>query len=183
MAGPNLDNYVDVAARVREFREKFPEGSLQQVDLQFVEIAGKSWVVYTAAAYRDRDDPHPGHGTAWEPIPGPTAFTKDSEVQNAETSAWGRAIIAAGAGEAQRIASREEVRNRTGGPEEGPAQTLLRVLSDSGFEPAKAREIIGAALGKLITKLSDIDKDEFDAAIASIESAVADRLQLEEEPF
>ena len=66
----SLDDYVDVAERLRIFKERFPEGSLQQADLQFVDFAGKSWVVYTAAAYRYPDDPRPGHGTAWEPVPG-----------------------------------------------------------------------------------------------------------------
>lgn len=106
-------DYIDVATRIVEFREKFPEGSLQQVDLKFVQVAGKDWVVYTAAAYRSPDDTRPGVGTAWEPVPGPTQFTRDSEVQNAETAAWGRAMVAALAVDTKKgIASSEEVRNR-----------------------------------------------------------------------
>jgi hypothetical protein len=106
-------DYIDVAARIVEFRNKFPEGSLQQLDLKFIDFAGKSWVVYTAAAYRTPDDTRPGVGTAWEPVPGPTQFTRDSEVQNAETAAWGRAIVASLAADTKKgIASAEEVRNR-----------------------------------------------------------------------
>lgn len=109
----NLDDYKTVPERIGEFRDKYPEGSLQQVDLQFVEVAGASWVVYTAAAYRTPFDERPGHGTAWEPVPGKTQFTRDSELQNAETAAWGRAIVAALAADVQKgVASREEVRNR-----------------------------------------------------------------------
>jgi hypothetical protein len=108
-----LDNYIDVASRIVEFREKYPTGSLRQVDVQFLDFAGKFWVVYTAAAYRTPDDPKPGTGTAWEPVPGPTKFTRDSELQNAETAAWGRAIVASLAADTTRgIASAEEVRNR-----------------------------------------------------------------------
>jgi hypothetical protein len=108
-----MDNYVDVATRLVEFRKKFPTGSLQQLDLQFLDFAGKSWVVYTAAAYRTPDDLRPGVGTAWEPVPGPTKFTRDSEVQNAETAAWGRAIVAALAADTTNgVASADEVRNR-----------------------------------------------------------------------
>lgn len=106
------DDYVDVAERVREFRAKHPEGSLQQHDLQFITHAGKDWVVYTAAAFRTPDDPRPGMGTAWEPVPGRTPFTRDSELQNAETAAWGRAIVAVLAADTKRIASADEVRNR-----------------------------------------------------------------------
>lgn len=107
-------DYIDVATRIVEFREKYPEGSLQQVDLKFVQVAGKDWVIYTAAAYRTPTDERPGIGTAWEPVPGPTQFTRDSEVQNAETAAWGRAMVAALAVDTRKgIASSEEVRNRS----------------------------------------------------------------------
>lgn len=106
-------DYVDVASRIVEFREKYPNGRLRQADLRFVDFAGKSWVVYTAEAWRDENDPAPANGTAWEPVPGPTQFTRDSEVQNAETAAWGRAMVAALAVDTRKgIASQEEVRNR-----------------------------------------------------------------------
>lgn len=113
MAGFNLGDYNEVSSRIQEFREKHPEGSLQQVSMTFESIGGKDWVVYTAAAYRTADDERPGIGTAWEPIPGKTQFTKDSEVQNAETAAWGRALIAVGAADARKgIASRDEMQAR-----------------------------------------------------------------------
>lgn len=107
------DNYVDVAARVAAFREKHPDGSLQQVSLDFREVDGSWWVIYTAAAYRYPEDERPGHGTAWEPVPGRTPYTKDSEVQNSETAAWGRAIVAVLAADTRKgVASADEVRAR-----------------------------------------------------------------------
>lgn len=106
-------DYIDVATRIVEFREKYPDGRLRQKDVQFIDFAGKSWVVFTAEAWRSADDPAPAHGTAWEPVPGPTQFTRDSELQNAETAAWGRAMVAALAVDTRKgIASSEEVRNR-----------------------------------------------------------------------
>lgn len=108
-----LDSYNTVAERISEFTQKHPEGSLQQVSLDFQEVNGRWWVIYTAAAYRTPEDVRPGIGTAWEPVPGTTPYTRDSEVQNAETAAWGRAIVAALAAETKKgIASYEEVRNR-----------------------------------------------------------------------
>lgn len=104
-------DYVDVAERIREFMKRWPEGSFQQVSVEYREFAGQSWVIYTAAAYRSPDDIRPGIGTAWEPVPGKTNFTRDSELMNAETSAWGRAAVACGL-ETKRIASADEVRNR-----------------------------------------------------------------------
>jgi hypothetical protein len=123
MAKPT--DYIDVAERLVEFRAQHPNGSLQQVSVQFLDFAGKSWVVYTAAAYRTPDDERPGHGTAWEPVPGPTNFTRDSELQNAETSAWGRALVAVLAADTKRgVASANEVRNRSSAGREGEARPV-----------------------------------------------------------
>lgn len=108
----SLDEYVDVAQRLQDFKRDYPEGSLRQVKLEFVNIAGKDFVVYTAAAYRTPDDQAPGIGTAWEPIPGKTPYTKDSEVMVCETSAWGRAIVAVTGAGTKKIASKQEVLNR-----------------------------------------------------------------------
>lgn len=111
----DLGNYNDVASRMREFFDKYPDGRLTEYAPWRVETVGdKAFVVYQAAAYRTADDPQPGVGTAWEPFPGRTPYTRDSELQNAETSAWGRAILAIGAADTRKgIASAEEVRNRS----------------------------------------------------------------------
>lgn len=115
-------DYIEVSTRVADFRAKFPNGRLRQKSLEFVNIGGKDWVVYTAEAWRDENDPAPAQGTAWEPIPGRTPYTKDSEIQNAETAAWGRAIIAAGASDAKEgIASREEISSQAARQEEEAA--------------------------------------------------------------
>jgi hypothetical protein len=112
-------DYIDVATRIIEFREKFPHGSLQSwkdpyvIEVKMPDGSIKSYMVYSAAAYRSPDDQLPGVGWAYEPIPGPTNFTRDSELQNAETAAWGRAMVAALAVDTKKgIASSEEVRNR-----------------------------------------------------------------------
>jgi hypothetical protein len=108
----SMDDYVDVAERIQDFKKQYPEGTLRQVHLEFINIGGKDFVVYTAAAYRTPDDQAPGIGTAWEPIPGKTPYTKDSEVMVCETSAWGRAIVAVTGAGTKRIASKQEVQNR-----------------------------------------------------------------------
>ena len=122
----SLDDYIDVAQRIADFRERYPEGTLQPADpakpWEQAVVTGytkdgkqfaATMIVYTAAAYRTPDDPRPGIGIAWETFPGRTPYTLGSELMNAETSAWGRAIIAVGASDSKRgIASREEVRNR-----------------------------------------------------------------------
>lgn len=121
-----LDDYIDVAQRIAEFRVKHPEGSLQPLNpeqpFEIREIAGigkdgkevrGTFIIYTAAAYRSPDDQRPGVGCAYEVFPGRTPYTAGSELQNAETAAWGRAIVAAMAGDTRAgIASQQEVRNR-----------------------------------------------------------------------
>jgi hypothetical protein len=110
-------DYNDVAARLVEFRTKHPEGSLQPADVaqpfQVVELGDQTYIVVVAAAYRSPDDQRPGVGMAYELFPGRTPYTRGSELQNAETSAWGRAIVAALAADTKKgVASAEEVRNR-----------------------------------------------------------------------
>ncbi len=122
-----LDDYVTVAERIEQFRQKYPDGSLQcEWQMVLVPTAVKqpdgSWqtldrpiIVAKAFAYRTPDDPRPGVGHAQEPIPGKTPYTKDSEIQNAETSAWGRALIAVLAADTKNgVASRDEVAARRG---------------------------------------------------------------------
>lgn len=122
-----LDDYIDVPSRIAEFRERYPEGSLQPADphkpFEIQQVSGTdkngkditgTFIIYTAAAYRTPDDQRPGIGMAWEVFPGRTPYTAGSELMNAETSAWGRAIVAALASDSKRgVSSREEVRNRS----------------------------------------------------------------------
>lgn len=111
------DGYVDVATRITQFRAKHPEGSLYPFDVEkpfeIVTVDGQTFVVVVAAAYRGPDDMYPGVGMAWEPFPGQSPYTEYSELQNAQTGAWGRAIVAALAADTTKsIASSEDVRNR-----------------------------------------------------------------------
>lgn len=109
-------DYKQVAERIADFKAKHPDGCLRPVNpdepYRIEAINGSFFIVYAAAAYRSPEDPLPGIGVAFEPFPGRTPYTKDSELQNAETSAWGRAIVAVLASESKAVASAEDVRNR-----------------------------------------------------------------------
>jgi hypothetical protein len=92
----DLSDYVEVSERIERFRERHPEGSLQA---RFIDVPPPFNESFIAVA--------------WEPVPGKTQWTKDSEVMNASTSAAGRAIVYALAADAHRgIASANEVRAR-----------------------------------------------------------------------
>jgi hypothetical protein len=159
-----LGDYIDVAERIRLFRDKHPEGSLQPANLDkpfdMVTLGDKTFIVYIAAAYRTPDDIRPGIGAAWEPFPGRTPYTKDSELMVAETSAWGRAIMAVLAADSKRVASLDEVRARKAQAEHPatiPArasQSVPSVVSSSGHPLATQPQInaikaISRALGKV----------------------------------
>lgn len=102
------EGYQEVAERIHAFYTRHPHGSIRTEHVEFVQIAGKDYVLVKAAVYRGPDDVHPGTGTAMEPIPGTTPFTRGSEVENGETSAWGRALASLGLG-GRKIASADEV--------------------------------------------------------------------------
>lgn len=170
----NLDGYIDVPSRIKLFLARHPEGSLQMDEPQFVEVEGKKWVIGRAYAYRTPDDPRPGIGTAWEIVPGTTPFTRGSEIQNLETSAWGRAIGALGIGidasiatldEVQHAKERSKVMQTTEAIPDDPWQTDTPAPSyraptkGSSMYPATPGQVkaIHAILGKQGTR-DDLDK-------------------------
>ena len=102
-------DYKDVATRLAEIRAIYPELSLQQVRCELIDQGGQLGWLYVAAAFRTPDDIRPGMGTAFEPVPGKTPYTKDSELMVAETSAWGRALVAIGADTKNGVASKDEI--------------------------------------------------------------------------
>jgi hypothetical protein len=106
MAGFDLSNYVEVADRLREFYEKYPGG---RVITSIVELTEKR-VVVKAEVYRETAHAVPsGAGHSALAIPGITPYTKGAELENAETSAIGRALVAAGLA-SKKIASADEIR-------------------------------------------------------------------------
>jgi hypothetical protein len=122
----SLANYEEVPDRIRRFFEKYPDGSLgcQKIEYKVLPVERKDeagnlkpdkslHVIYHALAYRTPDDKAPGYGCASEPIPGLTNYTRNSELMNAETSAWGRALVALGF-VAKTVASANEIRAREG---------------------------------------------------------------------
>lgn len=176
---PNLDDYVDVRERMAEFFTAYPEGTFQS-ECQFLQTDGRSAVVVKAFAYRTPDDPKPGQGLAYEFIPGKTPYTKDSELQNAETAAWGRAVIAVGAGDSKKpIASREEVRNRSEAQPEGRndsenvvpnlagRQALRKLCDDKGLDRKFVASVFLNHFGKEANTAPNEDLQAFVAAVDS----------------
>lgn len=163
-ANNDRGEYVEVDKRIQEFYAKYPEGRLTseirdltingyevqerrvQKDGGGVEVKQipvlTGVVVVRAAAYRTPDDPLPGTGHSWMILPGRTPYTLGSELENAETSAWGRAIAAVGLATRGGIASADEIRAKSDDDTEDdtavPAATDTATATDgqSGVSPA-----------------------------------------------
>jgi len=164
----NNDDYVDVAERVQQFYAKYPDGRLSTTLVKFCQWP-KDGIFAQAEAARTPDDPKPGVGSAWEPVPGPTAFTRDSEVQNAETAAWGRAIAAVGI-KTKKIASKDEVRSRRAAAESKPDyQPPKSILEVSEGDAAK---VITKPQQKRLWTIARQDAGLSDAAVKNIVMAV-----------
>jgi len=196
MAGQDnySDGYVDVAERALAFFAKYPEGSLRpynpdkpfeiiyldddRAQAYTAAFSGRKWassyqptmfICYTAAAYRTADDPMPGIGVAWEPFPGLTPYTHNSEVMNAETSSWGRAIVAVGAAEAK--ASNHEIllRRAEQATENAADGTMSAGAAKSGIMQATAKHVAAAAWQAMDLPSGSsvrISREDYDACLA-----------------
>lgn len=154
-------DYVDVAQRRREFFDRFPDGRLGTKQVWALDFEAGAFICVWAQAFRTPDDPAPGDGLAWEPVPGPTSFTKNSELMNAQTAAWGRAILAVGGFESKKIASADEVRNRQPSHDSPPDHaTAAEPLPPSIPETLPARATAGqkGELRELLQELYLQDK-------------------------
>ena len=106
--GYQNNDYIEVKDRIGLFLAKYPEGSLSG-SYEMVDTTEGTIIIYTARAYRHEDDKRPGIGTAQEAFPGKTNFTRGSEIQNAETSAWGRALAGLGIAAHKGVSSAEDI--------------------------------------------------------------------------
>lgn len=169
--GFDLSNYVDVAERMAMFREKYPEGSVQTTIVQLPDAFAASFIAVEARAYRAGDDPRPGVDTAWEPVPGKTPYTRDSELMNASTSAIGRAIVAALAADTKRgMASADEIRNRRADNDAAAAErdALEGRAHDDGWDSVQQRE---AEFSRLKAETDALPADEKRLVVAEVAKA------------
>ena len=124
------EDYIEVSERIQKFYERYPDGSLQG---SWDWLGEAPVIVYRAEAYRTSDDPRPGVGYASEPYPGTSNFTRDSEIMNAETSAWGRAIASLGIAVHRGIASAQEVRAAQRGTDMPKVTRVATTEDDNGW--------------------------------------------------
>ena len=123
----DLTNYVDVPERFRQALQRWPELRVMENRPEIITIGDKTFISVTMQIWRTPDDPIPAQATCFEPFPGKTSFTRDSEQMNASTSCLGRCLglmMSFGA----KMASAEEVRNRQ--PDTVAPATLVKQPDD-----------------------------------------------------
>jgi hypothetical protein len=130
------DDYIEVKDRIVKFYENHPDGRIATEIVEMTELR----VTVKAYVYQTGDDQRPTTGHSWLGIPGTTNFTRGSELENAETSAVGRALALCGYEVKRSIASREEVTSKQGAPAPrvGP---LVQAAIDAGGQVAAPAEV------------------------------------------
>lgn len=184
---PNLDGYVEVKDRIKAFYEKYPDGRIQSEVIPGLSVIqevlvdevekrnddgttttkqvpyGVGYVAVKAYAYRTPDDPLPATGMSGMFLPGTTPYTRGSELENAETSAWGRALANLDILNDRGIASKDEVRKASG------AEIDDELAADAAFQAAQQ-----AQSGEPEAKPTvDPVMAAAEAAVAAIEAAPA----------
>jgi len=185
-----MDNYVDVATRLKIAFERWPELRIQETHREIVEMPDKTcFIRCVVTIWRTADDPIPVIASACEVYPGRTPYTKTSESEVGYTSAIGRALAMAGIGANKSIASRDEVEAAQSRqptrlaevvpfPEEGPQKVypsnkqlgMMRGLANGkGIKGDDLKAYCCEVLGRTILSTNDLSKQDISKVIDALQ--------------
>lgn len=139
----DLANYTTVNERIITFYDKYPTGVISTHPAKTIELGSSTFISVIAEVYTTPDAPAVV-AEAWEPYPGKTPYTRDSEMMNAATSAIGRALMQLAIGIKESAASADEVKARQ---TDGPA---LPAPTRTGVGKWKATPKQVAAINRMI---------------------------------
>ena len=186
-----MDNYVDVATRLKIAFERWPELRIQETHREIVEMPDKTcFIRCVVTIWRTADDPIPVIASACEVYPGRTPYTKTSESEVGYTSAIGRALAMAGIGANKSIASRDEVEAAQSRqptrlaeivpfPEEGPQKVypsnkqlgMMRGLANGkGIKGDDLKAYCCEVLGRTILSTNDLTKQDISKVIDKLQA-------------
>ena len=110
-----MDNYVDVATRLKWAFDKYPDLRIQETSREMIEMPDKScFIRCTVTVWRSADDLIPVIASACELYPGRTSFQRYSEAEVGNTSAVGRALAYMGFSGNKSLASLDEINSAKG---------------------------------------------------------------------
>jgi hypothetical protein len=108
----DLSEYVDVKTRLKQALALYPQLRIVEHRPEITMVGDQLFIECSVTVSRDPDDPIPVTAYIFEPYPGKTSFTKNSEQPNGATSVLGRALGYMGLGIDKSIASSNEVVGR-----------------------------------------------------------------------
>jgi hypothetical protein len=164
----DINDYVGVNERIEAFYKKYPEGSIQTDIVSNVD--GK--VIFKAYAYRTQDDIRPATGHAME-VEGTTYINKTSHVENAETSAVGRALAMMGFDVKKSVASKEEIQNAKAQQQTISLEQAKKLFEMIGQNKDIANLIIGSKYK--YKNLKDIAIHDYNAIYNEIQKEIETR--------
>ena len=185
-----MDNYVDVATRLKLAFERWPELRIQETHREVIEMPDKTcFIRCIVTIWRDANDPLPVIASACEVYPGRTPYTKMSENEVGNTSAIGRGLAMMGIGANKSIASRDEVQAAQSRqptqlaevvpfPENGPAKTypsskplgMMRGLANGkGIQGDALKAYCCEVLGRTILSTNDLTKQDISKVIDALQ--------------
>lgn len=160
----DLSNYTTVNERILTFFQRYPQGVISTHPAKIVEIGGSTFISVICEMYTTPDAP-PILAEAWEPFPGKTPYTRDSEMMNAATSAIGRAAMQAGIGIDKAGASAEEVKNRAEGRDPAAVQGEKDWRGKKPPQAQKATEKQLAAVKRMMGTIPGLDRPKLIKAL------------------
>ena len=191
-----MDNYVDVATRLKWAFEKYPDLRIQETHREVIEMPDKScFIRCVVTIWRTADDPIPCTASACELYPGRTSFQKYSENEVGYTSAVGRCLAYMGFSGNKSLASRDEIESAKGrqptrlaeivplrddleqpfeleasSPYASPKQLgLIRVLaSKQGLSSDQLKEFCTNTVGRPIMSSKELTKSEVSKVIDAL---------------
>jgi hypothetical protein len=123
----DLSEYVDVKTRLKQALKEFPQLRIVEHRPEITQVGDQLFIECSVTVSRDPDDPIPVTAYIFEPYPGKTSFTKNSEQANGATSVLGRALGYLGFGIDKSIASSNEVLGRQEGAEDDDRKRVVSV--------------------------------------------------------
>ena len=123
----DLSEYVDVKTRLKQALALYPQLRIVEHRPEITQVGDQLFIECSVTVSRDPDDPIPVTAYIFEPYPGKTTFTKNSEQANGATSVLGRALGYMGLGIDKSIASSNEVLGRQQGAEDDDRRQVVSI--------------------------------------------------------
>jgi hypothetical protein len=172
MARFNLDDYVDVAERIEQFYELYPNGRLVTQLLNIAGWNGKQTQFIVASMAYDGTELL-ATGLAEESF-GPSGANQTSPLENAETSSLGRCLANLGlaktrSGKRQRPTRQEmEKVNRGPSPVDPSIIDLKGKMAEKFSDAVERKEWLESVVGRELSGVSELTPEEVQNALANL---------------